>query len=227
MKTAPELNETFVSIYEPPGRMDQLWSRGWRHFGPVFTRYSRSLEFDVPQVVQPLRVRLETKRLRKSHRRVLRRNLDLDVRFGRASLDSRRLRLFEAHKVRFSKNVPNSLLDFLGPSLSLYPCELVEVTAWKAENLVAASYLDVGRLGASSVYAMFDPAESRRGLGISTMIWEMLYAHKRGCRFYYPGYAFHEPSILDYKKQFPDTEWYPWTGRWRKLNGWVGGAKRG
>jgi arginine-tRNA-protein transferase len=213
----PVINDVLVSIEQTPEEMDRLWRDGWRHFGPMFFRYSYTTQSGPLQTVQPLRVVLEHFAPRKTHRRLLRRNQDLRVTIQPPNLDEERHRLFELHKSRFEQNVPDSLFDFLGPYPALYPCEYLEVAAWLEGRLIAASYIDIGREGASGVYAIFDPAHSARGLGITTMLWEMTCARERGCRYYYPGYGFHEASLMDYKKQFPGTEWYDWRGHWRPL----------
>lgn len=213
----PLLDDVFVSFSQTGEEMDRLWSEGWRHFGPLFFRSSYSQATGSLLAVQPLRVLLEQFRPRKSHRRLLRKNADVKVEIGPVQLDDRRSRLFDRHKTRFQINVPQQLEDFVGPHSTLYPCKSVEVSAWLSGELVAASYLDLGKLAASSVYAIFDPPHSGRGLGIATMLWEMAYARSRGCRLYYPGYAHHEPSSMDYKKQFAPMEWFDWQGRWRPL----------
>ena len=46
------------------------------------------------------------------------------------------------------------------------------------------------------------------------MLLEIEFAQQLGCRYYYPGYAFREPSHYDYKKQFSGLEIYDWAGRW-------------
>jgi leucyl-tRNA---protein transferase len=104
--------------------------------------------------------------------------------------------------------------DFLGPLPAVIPAANVQFSLWKGNRRVAASFLDLGQEAVSSVYAMFDPAEARRSLGILTMLLEMDFARQRGCRFYYHGYAFHEPSPFDYKKQFSGLESFDWQGHW-------------
>jgi leucyl-tRNA---protein transferase len=109
--------------------------------------------------------------------------------------------------------------SFLGDQPATVPCENVTVAALDAGQPVAASFLDLGKEGVSSVYAIFDPAESRRSLGIFTLLKEIEFARERGYRFYYPGYACHEPSPYDYKKQFAGLEWFDWEGNWKPLRG--------
>lgn len=212
----PWIDEAFYQIAVPPWRMDQLWSEGWRHFGPLFVRYSISQENGISQVVQPLRVDLHRNRLNKGQNRVLRRNREFRVTIQPPDLGLDRHGLFERHKQRFRANIPGSLLSFLGDNPLGGPCEMVEVAVFAGPSLIAASYLDVGVEGSSSIYGMFHPEWSRYGLGIFTMLVEMEYSRTRGCRYYYPGYAFHEPSLFDYKKRFSGLEWMDWVGGWRE-----------
>lgn len=214
----PIVDEQFYAERATAREMDTLWAHGWRHFGPMFVRYSVSPENDEWQVVQPLRIVLDRSPVAKRHRRLLKRNTDLTVSIAAPAIGPERHALFHRHKQRFTRNVPDSLDDFLGPAPGTCPSEMVEISAHVEGRLVAACYLDIGSEGASSVYGCFCPTESRRGLGITTMLWEMDYARSRGCRYYYPGYAFHQPSGLDYKKQFPGTQWFDWNGNWRDLD---------
>lgn len=201
-----------------PEHMDLLWNEGWRHFGRSFFRYSYWFGEGRLECVQPVRVDLARFVPSKGQRRILRRNVDLQLAVGPPILDEERHALFDRHKTRFHANVPPSLADFLGPVGDAYPCPLVEVTARLAGRLVAASYLDLGATAASSVYGIFDPEHSGRSLGIATMLWEMDHARALGCRHYHPGYAFHGASEMDYKKQFPGSEWFDWRGRWWPLS---------
>ena len=57
---------------------------------------------------------------------------------------------------------------------------------------------------------MFHPEESSRRLGIFTMLLELDWAQQNGMTFYYPGYAYREPSHYDYKKEFRGLEYYDW-----------------
>jgi len=215
----PQIDEQFVEWLVAPERLDELLAEGWRHFGPVFFRYS-SMEWNGALVrVQPLRVVIADTSLSKSQRRVLRRNADLKLSVRPTRIDDERRRLFEAHRRRFTEKAPEALEEYLGAEPAVCPCENVEMALSQGERLLAASFLDVGRCAASSVYAIFDPAEGRRSLGTCTMLWEIQYARERGCRYYYPGYAFHESSKLDYKKHFKGVEWYDWHGHWRPLVG--------
>ena len=168
--------------------------------------------------VQPLRIVVDSFVPDAGQRRVLRKNADLEIRVKTAELLEDRLRLFDLHKQRFAENVPNSLEDFLGPAPHAGPCQTLELGAFLGDRMLAASYLDVGATGVSSIYAFFDPEEHRRSLGTATMIWEILLARRTGRRWHYPGYAYVEPSGYDYKKRFGPMEYFDWDS-WRPLGG--------
>jgi leucyl-tRNA---protein transferase len=199
----------------PPELMDVLWARGWRHFGSMFFRYSETdLGSGVGHII-PLRINLEKFGLSESQRRTLRRNTDLRVSFGSPVIGDAERRLFDAHASRFRENVPSSPESFLGSEpASGIPCEIRQLSVTDDQGrLLAASYVAFGRDAWSSIYAMFDPEESRRRLGIATLLWEIESARAAGCRWLYHGYAFREPSHYDYKKGFSGVEWYDWE-RW-------------
>jgi leucyl-tRNA---protein transferase len=216
------LDQHFIAWRTPPARLDALWAEGWRHFGPVFFRYSH---FYMPDgevmTVQPLRRPLAGLAFTKNQRRVLRKVQDLEVRIQSAAgvlHEPTRQALFTRHKERFTHNVPDDLSDFLGPAPDQMPCQTLEVSLYSADDrLLAASYLDVGATSVSSVYAYFEPSESHRSLGIATMLIEMEYARSQGFTHYYPGYAYYEPSHYDYKKQFSGLEYYRWQVGWENL----------
>lgn len=208
--------EFFISYRKRPEEMDALWAEGWRHFGIFFFRYRRGELGGRGCTVTPLRVRLERFAPSRSQRRVLSRNRDLSISIGPSCIDHEKLALFERHRLRFHENVPESLYDFLSFEPSRVPCPNVEICVRDDDGrLLAASFLDVGRDATSAVYAMFEPEESRRSLGLLTMLAAINFSRDEGRRYYYPGYACREASVYDYKKNFAGLETYDWRGRWQ------------
>jgi arginyl-tRNA--protein-N-Asp/Glu arginylyltransferase len=132
-------------------------------------------------------------------------------------LDDELLQMFEAHRARFRADVPDSLRNFLSYDPSEVPCRNETVLVRAGTRLVAAHFLDVGREATSAVYSMFDPAESRRSLGIYTILLAIELSRRAGRRYYYPGYATREPSPYDYKKGLSGLEEYDWRGCWLPL----------
>ena len=211
--------EYFLCWSAPPGRMDELWAEGWRHFGPIFFRYRVWRHGGRSLTITPLRMELARFEPSRSQRRVVARNRDLRAEVRPTALDKEMFGMFEAHRSRFRTDVPDSLHDFLSPHAPAeVPCRNETIRVYEGARLVAAHFLDVGQTAASSVYSMFDPSESRRSLGVYTILLAVERSRRLGCRHYYPGYACREPSPYDYKKNFAGLEEYDWRGRWLRRN---------
>jgi arginine-tRNA-protein transferase len=207
----------FEASYVSPRQLDILWAHGWRHFGTYFYRYWINLTEEGIRHVLPLRIRLSDFTLSESQRRIRRRNQDLRVVIQPTVIDTATLVLFERHKQRFTRNIPDSIYSFLSHEPASVPCRNEEIAVYDGERLVAKSFLDLGNQATSSVYGIFDPEYAKRSLGIFTMLLEIAYSQSRGDTFYYPGYAYHEPSHYDYKKRFTALEWFDWQGHWHPL----------
>lgn len=214
----PFINEQFFANSISPLHLDRLLADGWRHFGTHFFRYSYGFyELDVRRVL-PLRIRLSEFAFSKSLRRTLAKNSDLVTINRPIEITPECEMLFDRHKQRFQGGVPNSIYDFLSHRPDHEPCNARELSVYEEkEKLIAVSYFDTGERTNSGIYAMFEPSESRRRLGIFTMLKEIENAIESGKEFYYQGYAYEGSSFYDYKKQFRGTEYFDWAGNWNKL----------
>ncbi len=128
--------------------------------------------------------------------------------------DDEKHELFERHKMRFNHGIPESIYNFLDPDAANIPCQSMEVCIYNKNKLLAVSFLDIGEKSVSSIYAMFELSESKRSLGIFTMLAEIHYAVENKKTFYYQGYAYEGDSFYDYKKCFNALERYDWFGNW-------------
>jgi leucyl-tRNA---protein transferase len=208
------INEEFYTSQVSSEQTDVLLAEGWRHFGEHFYRYNLGYyKYDI-RTVYALRVNLEKFSFSKNQRRVLRRNQDLRTVIRPIEVSEEKEALFDCHKQRFEYGVPDSLYDFLSYEPATVPCEGLEVCCYRDKELLAAAFFDVGKEAISSVYAMFNPEETARSLGILTMLLEINYAYQSGKKFYYHGYAYEGNSFYDYKKRFRGLESYDWNGRW-------------
>jgi arginyl-tRNA--protein-N-Asp/Glu arginylyltransferase len=212
------INEYFLAAQVSTVDMDKLWEQGWRHFGVYFFRYSMAEHDGLTCHVTPLRIELAKFSLSKSQLRVLRKNRDLQVVIRPASVDPVKEALFYRHRERFKENVPNSMYDFMSKKPASVPCRNEEICVYRGDQLLAASFLDIGDTATSAVYAAFEPSEHKRSLGILTMLRAIGHSQSLGCRYYYPGYAYRETSMYDYKKKFSGLEYLDWTAGWRKYS---------
>jgi arginyl-tRNA--protein-N-Asp/Glu arginylyltransferase len=89
---------------------------------------------------------------------------------------------------------------------------------YKFDKLIACSFFDITETAQYSTLAMYDPDEMKRSLGTFTLISEINNARKNGKAYHYPGHAYYETSMYEYKKKFPNTEGFDWESqRWRTL----------
>ncbi len=212
------INEYFLRHQVEPELMDKLWARGWRHFGEYFFRYSIAHHEDGAQQVIPLRIDLAKFELSRSQKRALNRNRDLNVVVRPSFIDEFKQELFHRHKQRFNHNVPDTIFDFLSGYPAKIPCTNREVAVFADERLIGVSFLDVGQSSTSSVYAMFEPDESKRSLGVFMILQSIQHSYELNCRYYYPGYAYRGQSFYDYKKNFAGLEAYDWHTGWHPYN---------
>ena len=208
------INEAFEADKATPVQMDTLWANGWRHFGNYFFRYNLGMVGEDIRLVMPLRIRLKDFSFSKSQRRVLRDNADLKIKFEPLSIDDEAEALFHRHKLRFDQHPPESIYEFISSHANDSPCETKQMRLFDGDRYIASSYFDIGSRACSGVYAIFEPSESKRGLGIFTMLKEIEYAIERGKEFYYQGYAYEGESFYDYKKRFRATEVFDWNQNW-------------
>jgi arginine-tRNA-protein transferase len=132
-----------------------------------------------------------------------------------AAIDAAKQELFDRHRRRFSENVPGSLSEFLSAAPNCMPCPNFELCIYEDARLLGVTFLDIGETATSAVYAIFDPAEAKRSPGILMMLHSIRFSRERGYRYYYPGYAYHEPFIYDYKKHFSALEYLDWECGWK------------
>jgi arginine-tRNA-protein transferase len=209
------INEAFHAANVSHAQFDRLLAEGWRHFGTQFFRYNWAFhDLDIRSVV-PLRIRLANFSHSKSQRRVLRKNEDLRAELRPANISKEAEMLFHRHKGRFKRGVPDSIYDFIARDADSAPCETLEMAVYKDEQLLALSYFDIGENSTSGIYAIFEPRESQRSLGIFTMLKEIEFSIESDKEFYYQGYAYEGESFYDYKKRFRGTEAYEWSGNWK------------
>jgi leucyl-tRNA---protein transferase len=208
------INEEFYAESVTPAQLDMLLASGWRHFGTQFFRYNIALYRDEIRRVMPLRIRLADFRLSKSQRRILRRNEDLNVVIRPAAVTPESEDLFHRHKQRFDHNLPSTIYSFLSREPARVPCECRELALLYDKTLIGVGYFDLGQISSSGVYTSFDPLESKRSLGIFTILKEIEFAIDSGREFYYPGYVYQGESFYDYKKQLSAGEIFDWMGNW-------------
>lgn len=209
-----QINEAFYAEKVLPQELDLLLAEGWRNFGQYFFRHSWDFLGREERRVIPLRIRLSEFSLSKKQRRIFRQNQDLHTVIRPIVIDEEKHALFDRHKRRFKSNVPASIYTFLDFEAERVPCEALEFCVYEKDRLLATSFLNFGNTSTSGIYAMFEPTETKRSLGIYTMLLEIEFSRQFNKSFYYQGYAYLGESFYDYKKRFSALEMYDWQGNW-------------
>jgi len=73
-------------------------------------------------------------------------------------------------------------------------------------SLVAASLIDLLDDGFSAVYSFYDPHQTKRSLGIWSVLWLVEECRRRGLPFVYLGYWIADSPKMAYKSRFPALE---------------------
>jgi arginine-tRNA-protein transferase len=160
-----------------------------------------------------IRIPVEDFAPRRSQRKVWNRNKDLRVTVGPPVVDKTRLDLFNRHKLeRDLASRTTSDREYAG-WLVRSCVRTVETRYWAGDKLVGVGIVDVGRTSASSVYFYFDPDESKRSLGVFSVMAEVRWAKQLGLNWYYLGLYVKGCGHLNYKAHYEPHERLE-DGRW-------------
>ncbi len=199
--------EYFLATDLRAEELSRLLAEGWRKFGSYFFRPR------CPACRQciPLRVQVDEFSPSRSQRRILRRNAELDVRFGPLHLSAQAYNLYRLHSMqRFGQRaeIDDFVSAFYRPS-----CPTQQVDILEDGVQVGVGFLDQGSDALSSVYFCFDPDRHRLNLGTFSVLREMEHARELGLCWYYLGYYVPGCSRMDYKDRFLPRQHYDWDRR--------------
>lgn len=197
-----------------PELYESMLAEGWWHLESYLWRIMYDFEWhdwENRRKVMHLRYRMKDFTFSKSQRSLFRKNADLNYKIQPLKyIDDEKHILFVKHSQRFDKRVPQSILE-MTPRWLTAPNMSWECLIYKKEQLIACSFFDMTGSATASIYAMFDPEESKRSLGVLSMCLEIQNAISKRHALFYPGYAYFNPSHMDYKKQFHNTEYFNWS----------------
>jgi arginyl-tRNA--protein-N-Asp/Glu arginylyltransferase len=184
--------------------LEELLSHGWRKFGLYyFSPQCRCGECIAVRVLAQKYIPS------KEHRRILRKNEDVEVCFRDLEYRDEIYDIYKEHSLeRFGKiaDKRETFIDsFFMPSC---PSKLSEF--YLDGNLVAVGFVDLSDRALSSVYFIYRTSVTNRRMGTFGMIQEIEYARKSGLEFYYPGYYIKDNARMSYKGRFHPAQYYDW-----------------
>lgn len=153
----------------------------------------------------------------RSQRRTARRNADITVDAGPASLTDAHFTLYRRYvNTRHGDgSMANPGRASTREFLTAAWCETLFLDLRLAGRLVATAVTDVLPDGLSAVYTFFDPDLAKRGLGTYALLSQVAHATQLGLRHLYLGYWVPGSRKMEYKERFRPLELYL-DGRWKK-----------
>jgi arginine-tRNA-protein transferase len=123
-------------------------------------------------------------------------------------LDDERLRIFNAHRAgrRLDRGEPEADASDYSSFLINSFCEVLELSFWDGDRLVAVSITDVGENSLSAVYCYFDPAYSWLSPGTYSILNQISFAKKGNYKWLYLGMFVADNAHLCYKARFGPHE---------------------
>lgn len=215
-----------------PGRTSQsraFWAERMRpavYHGFMDAGYRRSGKLVYQPVCRgcracvSIRVPVETFRPSKSQRRCGRRNEDLRVGVAEAKATDEKYDLYRRYVVgRHQRSAEEEDRESFERFLYDSPVETLEFTYRDdAGRLLGVGLCDASAESLSSVYFYFDPAESRRGLGTFSALYEIGAAARLKIPHYYLGYWVDGCAAMEYKAAFRPAEVLGADGVWRTMD---------
>ncbi len=198
-------NEFFFAMNLAETELNDLLSRGWRKFGFYFFKPAcRDCRTCIP-----LRVRITGFTPGKSQRRILKKNSDLEVRFGPLQQSKEIFEIYREHSVeRFGMEVTpeDFMFNFYQQS-----CPGLQSEFYLDGGLAGVGYLDRTNEALSTVYFIYRMEYASRSPGIFSILKEIELARDMGLEYYYLGYYVPGCGRMEYKGHFSSSEVYSWT----------------
>ena len=157
----------------------------------------------------PVRIAVERFHYSRSTRRVRNANRDLGGSLVAAHATPEQFQLFSVYeRIRHGDSDMASMRygDYRGMVEDTpVPTALVEFRDGGG-SLVAVSLIDLLDDGVSAVYSFYDPRQTKRSLGIWSVLWLVEECRRRGQPFVYLGYWIADSPKMAYKERFPALE---------------------
>ena len=156
----------------------------------------------------PTRIPVNDFRPDRSQRRNLKTNQDLTLRLCGPNFSDAHIELYRRY---VSNRHPGDSMDVQNREEieRFFLCDWSNTFLMEFEKngkVLAVAVVDVVNSGLSAVYTFFDPAESRRGLGVFAVLSMIEETKRRDLPYLYLGYLIHESPKMAYKGRYQPLE---------------------
>lgn len=204
----------FAKKYQPETlsltELDSYLEQGWYRTGQsLFTTHF--LMFGSKNFYSAIWVRLPLNNFSfsKSNRKLLGKNKSrFKWEFREAKLGSEAEALYQSYCAHFPDKLSPTLQDALLENNPYSIYHTMEFLTWDGDQLVAASYFDLGENSIASILGFYHPDYAQYSLGYFTMLMEVEYGLEHGYGYFYPGYVVPGYPRFDYKLRVGPMEYF-------------------
>lgn len=193
-----------------PDELDRYLESGWYRTGQtLFTTHF--LMFGYKKFYSAIWVRLPLPgfSFSKSNRKLLHKNSSrFRCTIREANPGPEAEALYQLYCANFPARLPPTLEESLLDGSERNIFRTMEFLAYDGDQLVAASYFDLGKVSLSSILGIFHPDYARYSLGYFTMLMEIVYGLDNGFQYFYPGYVVPGYSRFDYKLRIGPVQYF-------------------
>lgn len=166
---------------------------------------------------KPLRVLTKHFNPRKSHKRIFKKNSDLNIRIENRPREEEYFSLYENYILERHRDG-----DMYPPDREQFENFICNAPEWTryiefhTDRLVMVAVCDFLPCGLSAIYSFFDPDLPNRSLGSYAILAQINIAKRLEMDYLYLGYWIRESRKMNYKEQFKPCEILE-MGEWRTL----------
>ena len=167
----------------------------------------------------PTRVPVEQFQLKRSQKRVLKRNPDIQVKLEEATFSRRHYHLYERYiSLRHADGDMYPASEDQYRSFLLSPwSNSVFVSLYCESRLLSVAVTDKQSNGLSAIYTFFEPTEDDRSLGVLSILKQIELCQDLNLPYLYLGYWIRDCEKMSYKTQYRPTELFV-NNRWVTLS---------
>lgn len=202
--------EYFFAYQLNEREFDEFLSSGWRRFGLFFFR--PACEGCCRCV--PIRILCSEFSPTKSQRRVIRKNIDTEVKLSPPNYSDEIFEIYRKHsKVKFGQE---SEVSRFKESFFTAAVPSAQSEYYVEGKLMGVGFLDISSNALSSVYFIYDPDYSSYSPGVYSVLKEIEIARELEISYYNLGYWIKENSSMAYKGNYSPYQTYRWDKKvWR------------
>ncbi|MBT7335330.1 MAG: arginyltransferase [Gammaproteobacteria bacterium] len=155
---------------------------------------------------------------KRSQKRVLKKNLDIQVRLEEAQFSPRHYNLYERYISLRHKDgdmYPASEDQYRSFLLSPWSNSLF-LSLYHEEKLLSVAVTDKQARGLSAIYTFFEPTQESRSLGVLSLLKQIELCREMALPYLYLGYWIKDCQKMSYKIQYRPTELFI-ENRWVRM----------